>query len=81
MIKISDAVQGIVIANPVLTAGLHESILNLSQTARRIHSLVEARVQKPATPSAIIMALSRLQRDTNPVETHLTRFRAARINL
>ena len=81
MIKISDAVQDIVTASPVLTAGIHEGILNLSRTARWIQPLVESRVQKPATPSAIVMALSRLQRDALPVENPLNTFRADRINL
>lgn len=62
MVKISDAVRAVVDGSPMLQAGLHHRLLNLSQVARFIQPLVEARTHKPATPSAILMGLSRLQR-------------------
>lgn len=80
MVTIASAVESIVAASQVLRTGLHHGILNLSQVARWIHPLVESRTQKDVTASAIVMALSRLQRAIDqPDDT--TRFRADRINL
>lgn len=62
MPTISDAVRGVVESSPMLQVGLHHRLLNLSQVARFIRPLVEARTRKPAKPSAILMGLSRLQR-------------------
>ena len=59
---------------------MHHGILNLSQVARWIQPFVETRTQKEVTTSAIVMALSRLQRSpTRPEE--IEKFRADRINL
>ena len=62
MPTISDAVRDVVEGSPLLQVGLHHRLLNLSQVARFIRPLVEARARKPAKPSAILMGLSRLQR-------------------
>jgi hypothetical protein len=61
LIKISDAVREIVDHDPVIRTGLSRRLMNLTQVARRLHSAVEARAQKPVNVSAIAMALSRLQ--------------------
>ncbi len=60
MIKISDAIQDIVQNNEPLRFGFHHQLLNLSQVARFIHPLVEARTQKKVQVSAILMNLSRM---------------------
>lgn len=62
MKKISDAVVEIVDANPDLRSGLVQGLLNLSRVARHILPLVEARTSKSVRPSAVAMALSRMQR-------------------
>ena len=62
MATVSDAVRAVVDGSPMLQVGLHHRLLNLSQVARFIRPLVEARVRKPAKASAILMGLSRLQR-------------------
>lgn len=61
MIKISDAIKDIVHNNDPLLFGFYHHLLNLSQVARFIHPLVEARTQKSVQVSAILMNLSRLQ--------------------
>ncbi len=61
MLKISEAVEAIVESDPVLRPALAGRLLNLSQVARHIHAAVEARTMKRVRPSAIAMALSRLQ--------------------
>lgn len=61
MRTISDAVAHVVEANPWLRAGLALRLMNLSQVARYILPAVAARTQKEVRPSAVAMALSRLQ--------------------
>jgi aspartokinase len=67
MKKISDATREIVNANPLFHFGLHHRLLNLSQVARYILPLVEARAQKEVGESAVLMSLSRLQSALPPV--------------
>lgn len=70
MIKISQAVEEIISSNPFLSYGFHYRLLNLSQVARFIRVMVEARTQKEVTDSAVLMSLSRLQgrmSEENPV--------------
>ncbi|MBT8398942.1 MAG: hypothetical protein KJO98_00570 [Rhodothermia bacterium] len=62
MPSISTFAALLVAQNPSLSFGLHHGLLNLTQTAHFLRPLVEARAGKPVQPSAILMALSRLQR-------------------
>ncbi|MDQ7040844.1 MAG: hypothetical protein Q9M35_07875 [Rhodothermus sp.] len=82
MRRISEAVQALVEANPILQFGLHHRLLNLSQVARFICPLVAARVRKPVRPSAVLMSLSRLQRRWEAQQPAPQRqFRVDRINV
>ncbi|MFT7183689.1 MAG: hypothetical protein ACI9QC_000008 [Oceanicoccus sp.] len=63
MLKISDALSTIINVNSFLKAGLSHRLFNLSQLARYLKPLVEARLQKEVKESAILMNLSRIQRD------------------
>ncbi len=63
MLKISDALRELIEENATLHFGFHHRLLNLSQTARFLRPAIEARVKKPARDSAIVMNLSRLQRE------------------
>jgi len=63
MLKISDALGTIVNVNNFLKAGLSHRLFNLSQLARYLKPLVEARLKKEVKESAILMGLSRMQRD------------------
>lgn len=68
MRTISDAVAHVVEANPWLRAGLALRLMNLSQVSRYILPAVAARTQKEVRPTAIAMALSRLQPQLGQVE-------------
>lgn len=61
MRKISEAVREVVDNDPSLRSGLAQRLMNLSQVARHIHPVVEARTQKRVRHGAIAMALSRIQ--------------------
>jgi hypothetical protein len=68
MLKISDAVRGIVMGDPSLRTGLAQRLMNLTQVARHIRPAVEARTQKPVQIPAIAMSLSRLQAESPGLE-------------
>ncbi len=61
MLKISDALASIINANDFLKVGLSHRLFNLSQLARYLSPLVEARLKKEVKISAILMNLSRMQ--------------------
>ena len=61
MLKIADAVEEIITGNSMLNFVFHHRLLNLSQVARFIRPLVEARTHKEVRDSAVHMSLSRLQ--------------------
>lgn len=61
MLKISDAVETIILENASLSFCFHQRLLNLSQLARYIQPAVATLAKKEASESAILMALSRLQ--------------------
>ena len=65
MKKVSDAVKGIVLDSAFLRFGFQYQLLNLTQLAKFIQPLVEARVKKEVTPSAIVMSLSRLGKEVD----------------
>lgn len=82
MPTISDAVRDIVQNNPTFQFGLHHRLLNLSQVARFIHPMVEARTMKEVTTAAITMSLSRLQKRLEGEQPAATReFYIDRINI
>jgi aspartokinase len=61
MIKISEAIREIIEGNPLFQWGLSHKLINLSQLARQILPMLEARTKKSIKESAILMNLSRLQ--------------------
>jgi hypothetical protein len=63
MKKVSDAIREIVFNSPFLRFGFQYELLNLTQLAKFIQPLVEARIKKEVTPGAIVMSLSRLGRE------------------
>ncbi|MBI4836025.1 MAG: hypothetical protein HY817_02080 [Candidatus Abawacabacteria bacterium] len=63
MIRISSAVRDIVQKNPVLQFGLTYKVLNLTQAAQYISPFVSVRTKKSVRTSALVMALSRLQKE------------------
>lgn len=65
MLRLADALSDIIGSNPFLQFGLSQKLLNLSQLSRYIQPQVEARTKKEVQPSAILMALSRMQREVS----------------
>jgi hypothetical protein len=63
MLKITDAILDIISHNSFLQMGLSHRLLNITQVAKFLRPLVEARVKKEVQSSAIAMALSRKQRE------------------
>lgn len=61
MIRISEAVHGLIKARPYLEFALQQGLINYSALARQIRPEVEARCLKPVTTSAVVMALKRLE--------------------
>ncbi|CAM2005186.1 hypothetical protein [Acanthopleuribacter pedis] len=62
MIRIADAIEELLQTNDFLAFGLHKDLLNLSQLARYLQPLIEARTLKEVQVSAIQMNLSRIKR-------------------
>lgn len=63
MRKISAALRALIEPNSFLRFGLHHRLFNLSQLARHLRPQIEARVAKEVEASAILMNLSRIQRE------------------
>jgi aspartokinase len=63
MKKISEAVASVVEGHPALSFGLSHRLLNLTQLARFLRPSVAAQTHKDVSESAVLMSLSRLQRN------------------
>jgi aspartokinase len=63
MLKISDAIREIIDTNSFLNFGICNHLLNLSKVAEFIKPLIETRAKKDIKTSAILMGLSRLQKE------------------
>jgi len=81
MLKVSDAVAELVQQNPLFHFGFHHQLLNLSQLARFLRPLVEARTLKEVQDTAILMALSRMRKDFPPLESLPRSFKLDKINV
>ncbi|MEM1093253.1 MAG: hypothetical protein AAGJ10_01500 [Bacteroidota bacterium] len=81
MTTIADALRPILSANDHLRFGLSYRLYNLTQLANYLHPLVEARTQKPVRPSAIVTALSRIQRDLTEQVPDRTRFQIDNVGI
>ena len=79
MIRISEVIKEIVAENPVLQLGLHEGLFNLTQLAQYIKPMIEVRAKKELSTSAIVMTLSRMQREIKDQHIDRTRFRIENI--
>lgn len=71
MIRLADVVEDIVRGTPFLLFGLQQRLFNLTQIARYVQPHIRVRAKKDVRISAIVMALSRLQRTIG--ESHRTR--------
>jgi aspartokinase len=63
MIKLADALHDIIASHPFFEMGLHRGLFNLTQLARYLRPHVCARAKKDVQETAILMALSRMQRE------------------
>ena len=81
MIKISAVLSELISKNNFLNFGLAHQLLNLSQTAEWIKPLVEARIQKKVSSSAILMALSRMGKIKEKTVPQLREFHLKNINV
>ena len=68
MITVTDEVRFLAFENVLIRTGLHHRLLNLSQVARFIHPLVEARLKREVSVPSILMSLSRIQREAEDLE-------------
>lgn len=74
MHKISDSIKAIVEKNSLIEFGLSNNLFNLSQLAKFMLPLVESRTKKEITISALLMGLSRYQKNMNKVVENVQRF-------
>lgn len=65
MLKISDSIKELIAEEQFLQIGISNGLFNLTRLAAFIQPLVEAKTKKPVTVSAILMGLSRLNRNIN----------------
>jgi len=81
MLRLSDALQSIITENPLFLFGLSHRLMNLSQLAHHIKPLIEVRTKKSVKDSAVLMSLSRLQRQLNKIEKQITPFHFERLTI
>lgn len=67
MLSLSSILPEIILGNPLLQYGLQNRLFNLSQLARHIRPHVEVRAKKSVSNSAILMALSRYQKQLKKI--------------
>ncbi len=64
MLKINDAVKKLIFSSDLLNEALHLGIVNYSALARQLRPAVEAQTQKEVKSASIVVALSRLARQS-----------------
>jgi hypothetical protein len=81
MIRIADVVDDLVRKMPLLQTGLQHRLFNLTQLARFIRPHVQVRARKEMKESALVMALSRLQRRMSKTDLEPGRYRIKNITV
>jgi len=74
MLKLTDSVKEIISKNSFLNIGICSRLLNLSHVAKFIKPLVEARTKKDVKVGAILMSLSRLQKEAHKLASLTEKF-------
>ena len=64
MLKISDAVRDILFSSEIAMSAFEDGVLNLSAYAKTICEEVERRTKKPVKTGSIVVALSRIRRES-----------------
>lgn len=81
MIRISEALRDTIKGNPFLEFGVHYGLFNLTQLARYLQPMIEARAKKDVQVSAITMNLSRLQQDLRATTPAPERFEIENVTI
>lgn len=81
MLKILTALDIIIKDNRFLQAGLADRLFNLSQLARYLQPVVEARLKKDVKASAITMNLSRMQQEMEKTSSFRSSFRIEKLTV
>lgn len=68
MLRISDTLGKMILVNRFLRTGFQHRLFNLSQLARFLKPMVEAQLKKDVQEGALLMTLSRIQRDFDRAE-------------
>lgn len=74
MLKISDALRDIIQKQPFLLFGFHAGIFNLSKLSTFLLPFLERRTKKDLTKTAVLMNLSRLQKEFQNTSPQVTDF-------
>ena len=81
MYALSSIIPEIVAGDPILLYGLRNRIFNLSQLAKHIRPHVEVRAKKSVSVSAILMMLSRYQRQLGKISSSHHHFTLEKITV
>jgi len=81
MIKISDSIQEIIQGNSLLQFGFANRLFNLSQMAEYLKPLIEVRTKKEVKKTAILMSLSRFQRNYSRVAPNINEMKVENITI
>ncbi len=81
MLSLSSILPQIVLGDPILQYGLQHRLFNLSQLARHIRKQVEVRAKKSVSESAILMALSRYQRQLRKTAPSIEQFKISKLTV
>lgn len=81
MLRISDALREVVGRNPLLQFGFSHQLFNLSQLSRYLLPQIAARTKKEVRESALLMALSRYQREESLQRKAAPEFRVKKLSI
>ncbi|NOS67856.1 MAG: hypothetical protein HOO67_05855 [Candidatus Peribacteraceae bacterium] len=81
MLSLSSILPQIVLGDPILQYGLQHRLFNLSQLARHIQPHVEVRAKKEVSVSAILMALSRYQKQLKKIAPKAEQFKISKLTV
>jgi aspartokinase len=72
MNKTSDVLESVITSNPELLFGFNHGLFNLTQLASFLKPIVAARAKREVSEKALLMALSRMQRQRSETPTKRT---------
>ncbi len=81
MLSLSSILPSIVLGDPILQYGLQYRLFNLTQLARHIKPQIEVRAKKSVSESAILMALSRYQKQLKKITPKHEQFKIEKLTV